>query len=162
MEQFMDLRQLVFRMSFAVGSVALLSLAACSPGVGHVNLPGIERSVFPALSVETPVSGGGLHLVGASPLVFGYAIGAMETSIDSQQTVSRVKYEADYGDGSGWVDVTAESGEWQYALTGNPAHWSHHTYSAPGTYALNLRVTYWDGEIVYCDPMQLVKFEVTE
>lgn len=61
--------------------------------------------------------------------------------------------EIDYGDGGGWEDVTVRRLLWDDR---SPTTWEQHTYTTPGEYDLNMRVTYWDGEVVY-QPAELAK-----
>jgi hypothetical protein len=62
-----------------------------------------------------------------------------------------VKLEINYGDGSGWRDVTADRAFWDYSSDRDPARMTHYEYSLPGTFYVNSRVTFWDGEVVYED-----------
>ncbi|MEZ5339300.1 MAG: hypothetical protein R3F46_13705 [bacterium] len=60
------------------------------------------------------------------------------------------KYEIDFGDGDGFVDVTADAGKWSDGgVGGEPSadQMTRHVYSVPGEYLARGRVTYWDGEM---------------
>jgi hypothetical protein len=57
-----------------------------------------------------------------------------------------LRCEIDFGDGSGWLDVTARKMAWD-AL--DASTWEQHTYAVPGEYEPDVRVTYWDGEVLY-------------
>lgn len=60
------------------------------------------------------------------------------------------KIEMNFGDGTGWQDVTGDAARWDHnPFDGlDPARVTLHTYSHPGAYRISLRVTYYDGEIV--------------
>ncbi len=54
------------------------------------------------------------------------------------------------GDGRDWVDVT----QYYKDFVARAPHWDFdssykYTFTAPGTYILSARATYWDGEVVY-------------
>jgi len=60
------------------------------------------------------------------------------------------KYEIDFGDGGGWVDVTQEARNWDFGEIGRDLDVNRMTrriYSEPGEYLIRGRVTYWDGEV---------------
>ena len=60
------------------------------------------------------------------------------------------KREIDFGDGIGWVDVTAESVKWSDGGVGGeptPDQMTRRVYTEPGEYLIRGRVTYWDGEV---------------
>lgn len=67
-----------------------------------------------------------------------------------------------FGDGTGWIDVTAEF------LNDQDIHGTHldgnmlHTYFEPGSYEIHGRLTYWDGEVVENVPTMTVKVLVRE
>lgn len=77
----------------------------------------------------------------------------------------KLKTELDFGDGSGWQDITALIASFDYNWFDgvDPAGTVQHTYTEPGDYTIDARVTYWDGEVVYAhDSGQHVIVHVTE
>jgi hypothetical protein len=72
------------------------------------------------------------------------------------------KYEIDFGDGGGWQDVTADRDRWDriYGDGIDLSTWTQHTYTTPGEYDPNVRVTYWDGEVLYQHPDTAVHVSV--
>jgi hypothetical protein len=59
------------------------------------------------------------------------------------------KFEINYGDGTGWIDVTADAGSWDYLTESDPDGMTHYVYEQAGTYEVLARATFWDGEVVY-------------
>jgi hypothetical protein len=62
----------------------------------------------------------------------------------------------DFGEGAGWFDATGDSKtKWFYYREGpaasNPEQMTEHTYTTPGEYIIRVRVTFWDGEVLYVD-----------
>lgn len=61
------------------------------------------------------------------------------------------QFEISWGDGGGWVDVTAEAYDWDYIWGDgiDTEHISTHTYTSAGTYDIRGRATFRkDGEVV--------------
>lgn len=58
------------------------------------------------------------------------------------------KIEVDFGDGTGWFDITLEQFD-HYAKKIELIDMTPHVYNVPGPYYINTRATYWDGELVY-------------
>jgi hypothetical protein len=61
-----------------------------------------------------------------------------------------LQVQIDWGDGSGWVDVTADKPSYDYYYDDgmDPNGCSQHTYAEPGVYRIRSRATYWDGQVV--------------
>ena len=60
------------------------------------------------------------------------------------------KFELDFGDGGGWVDVTQEARNWDFGEIGRELDVNRMTkrvYSEPGEYLIRGRITYWDGDV---------------
>ncbi|MCH7472556.1 hypothetical protein IIA79_06355 [bacterium] len=64
--------------------------------------------------------------------------------------------EIDFGDGSGWINVTEQmkeynSARWFYEGQDPQDLYIRHTYTEPGEYVIRARATFWDGEVVYSE-----------
>jgi hypothetical protein len=77
------------------------------------------------------------------------ALEAIRGELDHRQNwYSKVEWNP--GDGAGWIDITEDyRNNMEQAQTLTYAIGYKHTYAAPGTYQVQARVTYWDGEVVY-------------
>ena len=117
-----------------------------------------ERRVFvEASALQGGEAASGRGLTGGVGMVVGmvpdagvavpYDSDAAHRGVDPLMT----KHEVNFGDGGGWVDVTAEERTYDYYLGDglDPAHCAKHTYTNPGTYTIDARVTYWDGAVLY-------------
>lgn len=123
----------------------MLSLCACNSSTTS-ELDGWTPHISRGLHVHLEQNNAG----GSSDLVYVY-FSPNDGSQDFSHEQWLTKLEADYGDGSGWQDITA----W-YRIQAERQTVTHylidsitHTYPSAGTYLLNGRVTYWDGAVVY-------------
>lgn len=59
----------------------------------------------------------------------------------------------DFGDGSGWQDITAlyYVMDFDYDDGVDLSRVARHTYTEPGVYNIRARATYWDGQVVSLD-----------
>ena len=90
---------------------------------------------------------GGGESSGAAPLEVGVQIVASGAPVDSLP----FKYEVNWDDGSGWVDVTADAAHLDFDAQDGivDGEVSAHLYSKPGTYHVQCRATYWDGFVQF-------------
>jgi hypothetical protein len=72
------------------------------------------------------------------------------------------KTEIDFGDGAGWQDVTADRFRWDriYGDGIDLSTWTQHVYTTPGSYTPDIRVTYWDGEVLHHLPDTVVHITI--
>lgn len=90
------------------------------------------------------------EVVGAVPVSIeaGYSYGLGEADRGRTNLRSIVKVEINFGDSPLWIDCTSES----------HAHWRgdpppaqsnfDHTYTQPGEFLVEVRLTFWDGEVL--------------
>ncbi|MDQ3022990.1 MAG: hypothetical protein M3R04_01200 [bacterium] len=76
-----------------------------------------------------------------------------------------LKAELDFGDGTGWQDCTVDClTTWfrePYVPNQVPIDWmTRHTYTEPGTYEINGRITFWDGEVMNIDADEMYPIAV--
>jgi hypothetical protein len=125
--------------------------------------PVVERGVQVwsySIDNDYQATGGGAwaNISGAPPIRLATTAGGTTSSYKDPsptgQTITKV--EMDYGDGSGWRDVTYDyNHKWDFMFdTDGPdlSTWDQYNYTEPGTYTIRGRVTYWDGEVVYSRP----------
>lgn len=110
------------------------------------------RIVWSTTGVKADGVWSGFHLEGGidsgpSPLTVGLQINYGGATYDSLA----FKYEVNWGDGSGWQDVTSDAPRWDYLGQDGIADGevSAHIYATVGTYQIQSRVTYWDGYVQY-------------
>lgn len=106
-------------------------------------------------------SGRSRIIEGKGPLEVAAILGRAFGEQDSHTDNDILKAELDFGDGSGWTDYTEDSRNkwWEEPLTVpvyHPDWMTRHTYTQPGTYIINGRMTFWDGELLYAEPSSLV------
>ncbi|MEZ5339299.1 MAG: hypothetical protein R3F46_13700 [bacterium] len=85
---------------------------------------------------------------GPLTLALRMSFGNVPTPSPDVEMVSR--YELDFGDGNGWMDVTQQARSWHEAGSGpdtDVSKLSRVLLSEPGEYLLRGRITYWDGEV---------------
>lgn len=113
-------------------------------------------------------------LSGQAPLVAYFAIGQQPNwnspnypNDPAAHLDQFTKAELDFGDGQGWQDVTADARTkwWQQPL-GTPTYYqtnymTPHTYTEPGVYEVNGRITWWDGQVMEAGPGWRVTVTVT-
>lgn len=134
---------------FVAGIVAVF-VVGCLPSLGGSLEPiPINRSVSLVVNWENPLSDP--TTVYVSPHVWDDP--RIDGDANSAGTAAWLrKLELDCGDGSGWLDVTDfYKGSIMlirdyYTLEQTSVK---HTYPAAGTYMVNVRATYRDGEVVY-------------
>lgn len=143
----------------AIVAIALWqALTACGESRGGI--PPVFTPRDPALSVDAigdaVVTDVGIE--GVAPLQVALLCDAGNSDRDVyHQPDVFTKVEVDFGDGSGWVDVTTDAKTKWFK---GPEYWkpenkTQHTYTTPGEFSINARLTYWDGEVVYArqDPI---------
>ncbi len=156
----------MFRCDLVVGLLAVtlsLTICACdvSGGPPQGNDPiDLQRLADVDAWAITPSGPDSRNLHGPVPREVGVVLGFQGHLSDVgtvKQQISR--FEINWGDGGGWVDVTAEAYEWDYVWGDgvDPAHISRHTYTLPGTYGITGRVTFRkDGEVVVASNTETV------
>jgi hypothetical protein len=133
--------------AWLAGAGLLLALAGCA-GAGTC-APAVSRGA--GLDVLTAAGAAqNQQAVGSAPFAVGAALTATPGVQDRGLTASQLlgKAELDFGDGGGWVDVTAQQLALGAAWGASLAQSAAHTYTAAGTYTIRGRVTYWDGQVI--------------
>ena len=113
-------------------SLLVMSLNACSNEGAYI--PDIyDRAVAVTVSWGNPAT--------EPTSVYVQALATIDSDKGDHSWGGEIvtKMEIDFGDGSGWTDATS------YYHDGSRLK---HTFPAAGTYYVNARATYWDGEIV--------------
>jgi hypothetical protein len=134
---------------FVIGIVAVF-VVGCFPSLGgSLDPPPINRSVSLVVNWENPLSDP--TTVYVSPHVWDDP--RKDADANSAGTTAWLrKLELDFGDGGGWLDVTDFYRDSIMVI--QDYHTLEqtsikHTYPAAGTYMVNARATYRDGELVY-------------
>jgi len=127
--------------------ILLVGVGGCAGGASCA--PAIARGV--GLDVLGPAGAvNDQQLTGSAPLTLGAALVAAPGLQDTGRTGSQLvtKAELNFGDGAGWVDITAQQQALGPAFGNSLAQSVQHTYAAAGSYILQGRVTYWDGQVL--------------
>jgi PKD repeat protein len=92
---------------------------------------------------------------GNTPLEVAFTVGASTSDRDSglREDQKIPSMEVDFGDGSGWQDITAlyYVMDFDYDDGVDLSRVAGHTYTEPGEYIIRARATYWDGEVISLD-----------
>jgi hypothetical protein len=125
------------------------SLCACGQGAAFVGGPGTQRAVYAHYTALTVVNHTGGQWVG--PLVTRVGIGLeVVPQYGDPQSLSGLlrKVEIDWGEGSGYQDVTPEAfARWGVGQSFFEADETiPHEYVSSGVFAVIARVTFFDGE----------------
>ena len=120
-----------------------------------------ERYIYPTVWVQRDSTETGSVAQGSVPFEIAFIVNySTDRGGSTEELISR--FEVNYNDGEGWQDVTSNAyNVWDYTLQ-DPSAREFHTFTEPGEYALSLRVTYWDGEVVYFNEDAVVGFVVTK
>jgi hypothetical protein len=123
---------------YALVFVVLMLATGCDNNVGYLPIYEIvDRYVIAGISKPE-------DLPGTAPFAVQFEIEVSIDDPDEYKDRPVSKAEIDFGDGSGFVDVTSKlvRSEWIFNYTGE------HTYFQAGAYILRARATYWDGAIL--------------
>ena len=126
-------KQLLFIVSALMAIFAFLSCKGTSP-------PGWEVPPFRHAEIGAEL------FYGAAPFNWQYTVFVYPGDGDSKPTMVELatKIEVDFGDGGGYLDVTNEVVTFWQSQGPKPVH----TYVEKGEYAVECRVTYYDGRAV--------------
>jgi hypothetical protein len=133
-----------------LGLLLLLLCASCSSTTWSSGDPVFERSTCSYIQCYSTPDGPSLHgIEGKAPCNVGAVVDFFVDS-NPKTGVVFIKVEIDFGDGSGWRDITSSMKDMDYYYYDglDPAHSVLHTYAQPGEYRVRARITYWDGEVI--------------
>jgi hypothetical protein len=146
----------------------LLMLCSCDDGAGGLGQPGTGvRRVLAFAYPQSAATIEGYTITALAPLQVGVNFGISKIAGDPGSTAELVlKAEVDWGDGSGFEDVTNDTHTKWYrggegSLPNDPNFLSLHTYAGTGDHTIIARVTYWDGEVVLDKPQDRVHVVIT-
>jgi len=124
----------------------LCVLAACSPGTGGLGdeplTVGRDLMLFGSTAEGS--------YTGVAPLDIFMFVRPISGSADNQVDMSS-KFEFNFGDGTGWIDLTQEYNQKVHGAHTSPPpvlDQLKHTYAIPGDYTVICRVTFSDGGVV--------------
>ncbi len=83
------------------------------------------------------------NLSGPAPFVLGYEFKVGVNSHDSLKPIPAIVV-VNFGDSADWIDVTRKL----VPLESSLRIVSEHIYTEPGTYIIQARTTYWDGQVI--------------
>jgi hypothetical protein len=141
---------ILHELMLAIGLILALVLAGCGSAGGGFEPETAQRMVFSQFQGSGAYQYASRAYTAAAPFTIAcYPVaqpGDIEDAEHTRWYGHMLKCEIDFGDGSGWLDVTARKMAWD-AL--DASTWEQHTYAVPGEYEPDVRMTYWDGEVLY-------------